>query len=70
MRPSDMTCVLRSKLTFLSAGLVSGQFLIYGVIKDGQYKQHSLSGNVLADGLLSALGAPPGIEIHKETQVD
>ncbi|EIM85975.1 mitochondrial carrier [Stereum hirsutum FP-91666 SS1] len=35
----------------MTAGLVSGQFLIYGVIKD-------------------ALGAPPGIEIHKEAQVD
>jgi len=31
----------------MTAGLVSGQFLIYGAIKD-------------------ALGAPPGIEIHKE----
>jgi solute carrier family 25 (mitochondrial phosphate transporter), member 3 len=30
----------------MTAGLVSGQFLIYGAIKD-------------------ALGAPPGIEIHK-----
>jgi len=31
----------------MTAGLVSGQFLIYGGIKD-------------------ALGAPPGLEIHKE----
>jgi len=31
----------------MTAGLVSGQFLIYGAIKQ-------------------ALGAPPGIEIHKE----
>jgi len=31
----------------MTAGLVSGQFLIYGAIKD-------------------ALGAPPGIEIHKD----
>ncbi|KAL4251781.1 mitochondrial carrier family protein [Abortiporus biennis] len=32
----------------MTAGLVSGQFLIYGVVRD-------------------ALGAPPGLEIHKET---
>ena len=31
----------------MTAGLVSGQFLLYGVIKD-------------------LLGAPPGLEIHKE----
>jgi solute carrier family 25 phosphate transporter 3 len=31
----------------MTAGLVSGQFLLYGAIKD-------------------ALGAPPGLEIHKE----
>jgi solute carrier family 25 phosphate transporter 3 len=31
----------------MTAGLVSGQFLLYGAIKD-------------------ALGAPPGIEIHKQ----
>ncbi|CAL1712879.1 unnamed protein product [Somion occarium] len=32
----------------MTAGLVSGQFLLYGIIKD-------------------ALGAPPGLEIHKES---
>jgi solute carrier family 25 phosphate transporter 3 len=32
----------------MTAGLVSGQFLMYGAIKD-------------------ALGAPPGLEIHKES---
>jgi solute carrier family 25 phosphate transporter 3 len=32
----------------MTAGLVSGQFLLYGAIKD-------------------ALGAPPGLEIHKES---
>jgi solute carrier family 25 phosphate transporter 3 len=32
----------------MTAGLVSGQFLMYGGIKN-------------------ALGAPPGLEIHKET---
>ncbi|KIJ64515.1 hypothetical protein HYDPIDRAFT_28455 [Hydnomerulius pinastri MD-312] len=35
----------------MTAGLVSGQFLLYGGIKD-------------------AIGAPPGIEIHKEDGVD
>lgn len=34
----------------MTAGLVSGQFLLYGVVKD-------------------MLGAPPGLEIHKETSV-
>ncbi|KAI0917198.1 hypothetical protein AcW1_007544 [Taiwanofungus camphoratus] len=33
----------------MTAGLVAGQFLLYGVIKD-------------------ALGAPPGLEIHKESK--
>ncbi|TBU36756.1 hypothetical protein BD309DRAFT_975286 [Dichomitus squalens] len=32
----------------MTAGLVAGQFLLYGAIKD-------------------ALGAPPGLEIHKES---
>ena len=55
----------------MTAGLVSGQFLLYGVIRDGE--------RVLAQAFLQVcwvsltcppivgLGAPPGIEIHKET---
>jgi solute carrier family 25 phosphate transporter 3 len=35
----------------MTAGLVSGQFMIYGAIKD-------------------AMGAPPGVEIHKASKRD
>jgi solute carrier family 25 (mitochondrial phosphate transporter), member 3 len=53
----------------MTAGLVSGQFLIYGSIKDGElsplaFRRHSFE----IDQLLwvVAMGAPPGLEIHKE----
>ncbi|PPQ73486.1 hypothetical protein CVT26_010188 [Gymnopilus dilepis] len=41
----------------MTAGLVSSQFLIYGAVKDDPGLQ--------ADDHFLALGAPPGIEIHK-----
>lgn len=56
----------------MTAGLVSGQFLVYGAIKDGKSPElFSLSDAARcagADGFffMLALGAPPGIEIHKE----
>lgn len=34
----------------MTAGLVAGQFLIYGVIKDGECRHHRFAGNSLIDG--------------------
>lgn len=48
----------------MTAGLVSGQFLIYDGIKHGEsllLREASLYLNITL-----ALGAPPGLEIHKE----
>lgn len=51
----------------MTAGLVSSQFLMYGAIKDGgSLPLTFLVWLILTLPLLSALGAPPGIEIHKE----
>lgn len=50
----------------MTAGLVSSQFLMYGGIKDGAcHKYHCLKSRILSAHVL-ALGAPPGLEIHKE----
>jgi solute carrier family 25 phosphate transporter 3 len=50
----------------MTAGLVSGQFLIYGGIKDGQCIVYIVHQAKSTDEIHSALGAPPGLEIHKE----
>lgn len=62
----------------MTAGLVSGQFLMYGAIKDGEYPlvifwtpartnagHRTLTAPVFGARIV-ALGAPPGLEIHKE----
>jgi solute carrier family 25 (mitochondrial phosphate transporter), member 3 len=53
----------------MTAGLVSGQFLIYGAVKQGSCIPkssprciRSLTYNRVA------MGAPPGVEIHKESK--
>ena len=48
----------------MTAGLVSGQFLIYGQIKNGE-SLHLYNALSMTD-VDAALGAPPGLEIHKE----
>jgi solute carrier family 25 phosphate transporter 3 len=51
----------------MTAGLVSGQFLIYGAIKDGMlYCMCVLLVGALTVFVSLALGARPGVEIHKE----
>ena len=50
----------------MTAGLVAGQFLIYGAIKDGTPLAIVLSCLVLIEVGYIALGARPGVEIHKE----
>ena len=55
----------------MTAGLVAGQFLMYGAIKEGE-SLHDLNtrmGISCSQNLPSALGAPPGLEIHKEDKV-
>lgn len=52
----------------MTAGLVSGQFLLYGIIRDGESSVCKHSFIKFADLCWDvALGAPHGIEIHKET---
>lgn len=48
----------------MTAGLVSSQFLMYGAIKDGEITVSCMEH--LIDDDISALGAPPGLEIHKD----
>lgn len=48
----------------MTAGLVSGQFLIYGEIKHSASNRSELIENYSIGFLV--LGAPPGLEIHKE----
>ena len=51
----------------MTAGLVSSQFLMYGAVKDGEIRNHSCSLHHLTIvNFTLALGAPPGLEIHKE----
>jgi solute carrier family 25 (mitochondrial phosphate transporter), member 3 len=50
----------------MTAGLVSSQFLIYGGIKDGQYIVYIVHQVDSTDEIYPAMGAPPGLEIHKE----
>ena len=53
----------------MTAGLVSSQFLMYGAIKDGKlYIKQVLNpiGRIHPFFFLPAIGAPPGLEIHKE----
>lgn len=47
----------------MTAGLVAGQFIIYGAIKEGSFV---FSGMFISKtSSKSALHAPPGVEIHK-----
>lgn len=56
----------------MTAGLVSGQFLLYGGIKDGksQLMLRALPSSYVEDAerdfFPAALGAPPGVEIHAD----
>ena len=52
----------------MTAGLVSSQFLMYGAVKDGEITSHFLLMHSFFQLLIFtlALGAPPGLEIHKE----
>lgn len=54
----------------MTAGLVAGQFAIYGAIKDGEssFALHICIGDISIDicmVVVVAMGAPPGLEIHK-----
>lgn len=51
----------------MTAGLVAGQFLMYDGIKHGAWVCEVLWMVLLICGLV-ALGAPPGLEIHKEAK--
>lgn len=51
----------------MTAGLVSGQFLLYGIIKDGTcFTNMKCSIGTDTYSYSTAMGAPPGLEIHKE----
>ena len=50
----------------MTAGLVAGQFLMYGMIKDGELLVVVLDFGKWLMGASVALSAPPGLEIHKE----
>lgn len=54
----------------MTAGLVSGQFLIYGAVKDGarflQIFHQAYIHKTLHNR--TAMGAPPGVEIHKASK--
>ena len=53
----------------MTAGLVSGQFLLYGGVKEGLFcfmMFCRVCGRQMLIWIHPALGAPPGLEIHKE----
>ena len=52
----------------MTAGLVSSQFLMYGSIKHGKPQYHHLISvdRINHSFVFPAIGAPPGLEIHKE----
>ena len=50
----------------MTAGLVSSQFLMYGAIKDGRLLPKYRIQSTELTSFLPAIGAPPGLEIHKE----
>ena len=54
----------------MTAGLVAGQFLLYSEIKHGEFMIWCiLYERARTEGVnMKALGAPPGLEIHKEEQ--
>ena len=57
----------------MTAGLVAGQFAIYGAVKDGESSSFALRIQydvwvLIYLVVVVAMGAPPGLEIHKERQ--